>query len=71
MTTLLQKAFAEAEKLPSDEQDVLAARLLEELAAEDAFDRKISQTSDKLAKLARAAIEEHRAGLSLDLDAEE
>jgi hypothetical protein len=39
MTTLLQHAFAEAAKLPQAEQDVLAARLLAELAAEDDFDR--------------------------------
>ncbi len=39
MTTLLQQAFAEAAKLPQAEQDLLATRLLAELAAEDDFDR--------------------------------
>jgi hypothetical protein len=29
MTTLLQQAFTEASKLPADEQDALASRLLE------------------------------------------
>ncbi len=35
MTTLLERAFAEAAKLPAAEQEVLASRLLAELAAED------------------------------------
>ncbi len=70
MTTLLQKAFAEAAKLPSDEQDVLASRLLAELTAEDEFDRAIAHTSHKLAKLAQEALAEHRAGLTEELDPE-
>jgi hypothetical protein len=32
MTTLLEQAFAEAAKLPPAEQDLLASRLLAELA---------------------------------------
>ena len=70
MTTLLQKAFAEAAKLPTDEQDVLASRLLAELAAEDEFDQKIACTSDKLAKLSQEALDEYRAGLTEELDPE-
>ena len=68
MTTLLQKAFAEAAKKSPQEQDVLASRLLAELAAEDAFDRAIAKSGDKLAKLSRAALSEHRAGLTEELD---
>ena len=60
MTTLLQKAFAGAAKLPMDEQDLLASRPLEELAKEDEFDQKIARTSDKLAKLSLEALDEHR-----------
>lgn len=70
MTASLQHAFAEAAKLSEAEQEVLAARLLAELAAEDDFDRKIARTSDKLAALAREAIEEHRAGRTEELDPE-
>jgi hypothetical protein len=68
MTTLLQKAFDQAAALPADEQDVLAARLLAELAAEDDFDRAVAQSSDKLARMAREALAEHRAGLTQELD---
>jgi hypothetical protein len=70
MTTLLQQAFAEAAKLPADEQDMLAGRLLAELAAEDAFDRAIASSSAKLARLAQEALAEHRAALTQDLDPE-
>lgn len=68
MTTLLEKAFAEAAKKTPQEQDLLAARLLAELAAEDAFDRAIAGSADKLAALAREAIAEHRAGKTEELD---
>jgi hypothetical protein len=70
MTKLLERAFEEAAKLSPSEQDVLASRLLAELAAEDDFDRAIANSSDKLASLAREAIAEHRAGLSQELDPE-
>lgn len=68
MTTLLQKAFAEAAKLSEPEQDLLASRLLAELAAEDEFDRAIAGSSDKLASLARSALQEHAAGLTRELN---
>ena len=70
MTTLLQQAFAEAAKLPQPEQDLLAARLLAELAAEDDFDRAIARSSDKLVGLAREALAEHRSGQTEELDPE-
>ena len=70
MTNLLQQAFAAAAKLPDAEQDVLANRVLAELAAEDEFDRAIARSTDKLAGLAREALAEHRAGLTVELDPE-
>ncbi len=68
MTELLERAFAEASKLSPAEQEVLASRLLAELTAEVEFDRKIAGSADKLAKLALEALEEHRAGLTEELD---
>jgi len=68
MTALLQQAFAEAAKLPDSEQEVLASRLLAELATEDDFDRDIANSSERLADLAREAIAEHRAGQTEALD---
>ncbi|MBU6151838.1 MAG: hypothetical protein KGR25_10335 [Chloroflexi bacterium] len=62
MTTLLKQAFDQAAKLSQQEQDVLASRLLAELAAEDDFDRALAASGDKLARLAAEALAEHRAG---------
>jgi hypothetical protein len=68
MTTRLERAFAEAAKLPIAEQELLASRLIAELAAEDDFDRAIAASGDKLARLATEALAEHRAGLTEELD---
>ena len=68
MTALLEQVLAEAAKLPPSEQDVLASRLLAELAQEDDFDRTITATSDTLANAARQALAEHRRGLTQELD---
>ncbi len=68
MTKLLQDAFAKASALPPAEQDVLASRLLAELAEEDEFDRAIAASSDKLARLAREVLTEHRDGRTQELD---
>jgi hypothetical protein len=68
MTKRLQEAFAKASELPPAEQDVLASRLLAELAEEDEFDRAIAASSDKLARVAREALAEYRAGHTEELD---
>jgi hypothetical protein len=68
VSTLLEEAFAKAARLPPAEQDLLAARLLAELAEEDEFDRAIAGSSDKLAQLAREAVAEHRQGRTSELD---
>jgi hypothetical protein len=70
MTTLLQQAFDAAAKLPAAEQDLLAARLLAELAEEDDFDKAIAASSRKLVGLAAAALAEHQAGQTQPLDPE-
>lgn len=70
MTTLLQQAFSEAAKRTPQEQDLLASRLLAELAAEDAFDRAIAGSADKLSGFAKEAIQEHRAGKTEPLNPE-
>jgi hypothetical protein len=70
MTALLQQAFAKAAKLGDSEQEVLASRLLAEMADDDEFDRAIARSSDKLAGLAREALAEHRNGQTEALDPE-
>ena len=70
MTSLLEQAFAKAAQLPPAEQDLLASRLLAELAAEDDFDHAIARSSDKLIAPAQEALAEHRAGQTEELDPE-
>jgi hypothetical protein len=68
MTKLLEQAFTEAAKRQEAEQELLASRLLAELAAGDDFNRAIAASTDKLARLAAEALVEHRAGLTEELD---
>ena len=46
MTTLLQRAIAEAEKLPAEDQDALASRLLAEVEDEREWNARLAETTD-------------------------
>ena len=70
MTKLLEEAFAKAAKLPEQEQDALAAVMLEELASERRWDQAFADSADLLAQLADQALAEHRAGKTQVLDPE-
>lgn len=70
MTKLLEEAFAEAAKLSPQEQDALAAVMLEELASERRWDQAFADSADLLAQLADQALAEHRAGRTQVLDPE-
>lgn len=62
MTQLLEKALSEVANLPPSEQDALAAILLEELASEQKWSELFAKSQDQLARLAKEALVEHRAG---------
>lgn len=62
MTKLLEKAFAEAVKLPRKEQDGLAKWLLAEMASEHRWDEAFARSPDRLVQLAAKALNEHRKG---------
>ena len=68
MTKLLEKAFAEATKLPKSEQDHFAKWVLAELAAEQRWDEAFRQSGDQLSRLASQALDEHRKGRTRPLD---
>ena len=68
MTLLLERAVHEVELLPDKEQDVLAALILEELAAERAWDDSFRRSQAQLAKLAGKALAELRNGETEELD---
>ena len=46
MTTLLQRAVAEVEKLPAEDQDAIAARWLAEVDDERQWDKRFAATTD-------------------------
>lgn len=71
MTQLLEKVFAEASKLSEDEQNAVAALILEEMDAERRWDEAFAHSQDKLAQLATAALAEHRAGKTKPLNVNE
>ena len=47
MTTLLQRAIAEAEKLSAEEQDAIAARWLAEVEDERQWNARFAATTDE------------------------
>ena len=68
MTKLLEQAFSEISQLPPEEQDRLATAILEELAAENAFDAKLAATAHLLEPLVRKVQEDYKGGLTEPLD---
>jgi hypothetical protein len=68
MTNSLQEAFKRASALPDEQQEALAAIMLEEIAAEKRWEEAFAGSQDVLEKLANEALEEHRRGETEDLD---
>ncbi len=70
MTDLLQKAFAEATKLPEEEQRTLAEWLLAELRGERRWEELLAGSVDALGRLGDEALREHEDGRTQPLDPE-
>jgi predicted amidophosphoribosyltransferase len=68
MGRLLERAFAEAAKLPETEQEAIAALVLAELDSERKWDDLFAKSQDLLSKLAQEARDECRAGQTEPLD---
>lgn len=62
MTDLLAQAFAQASKVPPEEQDAIADWLLKELESERRWDGAFAASQDALSQLATEAIAEHQQG---------
>ena len=58
----LERAFAEAAKLSSSDQDALAEWILQELASEREWAKAFERSQAARATLAEVALTEHRAG---------
>jgi hypothetical protein len=67
MTTLLEQAFAEAASLPPEDQDALAALIMEELRAEQRWQRDLEQSQATLEQLADEALDDLRSGRTRQL----
>lgn len=68
MTTALQEAFEKAAGLPADQQEAIAAILMEEMADESRWQQSFARSQEALAKLAAEALVEDAEGRTLDLD---
>ena len=67
MVRNLEKAFTEASKLPEDEQEALAAWILNELAAEKRWGEAFASSQESLSELADEAQAEHLQGRTEEL----
>lgn len=68
MTKLLEEAFAAASRLPPPAQDALAAAILAEVQAEPLWQGSFDRSAETLARFAKEALEEYRAGRTEPLD---
>jgi len=68
MTKLLDKAIAEARRLPPEEQDAIGAIILEEIADEKRWAKKFAETRHVLEAMVAEADAEIAAGRTLPLD---
>lgn len=68
MTTMLEKAFSEASKLSSLEQNSLARWVLGEIESGRKWDLLFSESEDTLAELAEEALKEEKQGKTTKLD---
>jgi len=64
MTTKLQEALSQLDKLPSKLQDEMAEMILDELNWQRTFD----QSQNKLSNLAQEALTEYKSGKTKPLD---
>lgn len=71
MTQLLEQALEAMRKLPSSEQDALAAIILEEIADERRWDEGFARTQPQLAQLAEKVRTDIRAGRVKDVGIDE
>jgi len=62
VTELLKEAFAKVARLPDHEQDAFERWLLDELESERRWSRAFETAQDRLAELAREALEDELSG---------
>lgn len=68
MTEMLEKAVAKVKQLPAEQQDAIAALILEEVEDEAHWEALFARSPGVLERLAAEAEEEDRKGLTQELD---
>jgi hypothetical protein len=68
MTGLLEEALRRVESLPRAEQDAIAARIMEALDDDAAWEGSFRERPAALRSMAQEAMEEHRRGETRPLD---
>ena len=71
MTRSLEQAFEAASRLSSDEQDLLAARMLQEIAWKKKWESALTDDPEKLRSLLREARQDIKAGRVQELRADD
>ena len=66
VTPVLERAIRAATALPAEDQDALAAEILEWIEGQRRWAESFAHTHEALAELAREALAEHHAGQTLD-----
>ena len=62
MTKLLEDTLAAVAKLPEDQQNAIAALVVEEMASEKRWSELFAGTQDKLAQLSDEALRDWQSG---------
>jgi hypothetical protein len=62
MTHLLEQAFTEVKKISEQEQDAIAALILDEISDDRRWEESFARSKDQLAALADRAREDIKAG---------
>lgn len=68
MVSVLEQAFVEASKLPTQDQESLGRWLLDEVISERIWEKAFAESQDMLARLAEEALTEDTKGETLELD---
>lgn len=68
MTERFKQAVSRASKLPSEQQDAIAALILEEIEDEARWDETFAKSPDLLERLAAEADAEEKRGATEELD---
>lgn len=68
MNKMLERALAAVAALPEDQQEAIASRILEDVAAEQGWAERFATSQDRLASLAQAARRHVAEGTALACD---